>query len=170
MRPSNLSIIGTFLIRLLQPQFSGSKMEVHVHLKNTFPGGIGNRRITFDYNLWFASYPSPGLPIRDCAGSSNNFAQMCPKLSVVHVTAKAIFERWYLVPGLRPFGPRVNCPYASTTLTVHTTTISQLPCNFFSRMAPHFFDNILLNLANSGGGPILKSKAIEDKAAYLGRR
>jgi len=24
--------------------FSGSKMEVHVHLKNTFPGGIGNQR------------------------------------------------------------------------------------------------------------------------------
>jgi len=35
-------------------------MEVHVHLKNTFPGGIGNRRIRFGYNPWFASHPSPG--------------------------------------------------------------------------------------------------------------
>ena len=42
-----------------ETQFSGSKMEVHVHLKNACPGGIGNRRITFSYNLWFASHPSP---------------------------------------------------------------------------------------------------------------
>jgi len=34
-------------------------MEVHVHLKNAFPGGIGNRRITFGYNLWFASHRDP---------------------------------------------------------------------------------------------------------------
>ena len=31
------------------------------------------------------------------------------------MTAKAIFERWYLVPGLGPFGARVNCPYAPTS-------------------------------------------------------
>jgi len=37
-----------------------AQMEVHVHLKNTFPGGIGNRRITSGYNLWFASHPSSG--------------------------------------------------------------------------------------------------------------
>jgi len=30
-----------------ETQFSGSKMQAHVHLKNTFPGGIGNRRIRF---------------------------------------------------------------------------------------------------------------------------
>jgi len=34
------------------------QMEVNVHLENAFPGGIGNRRITFGYNLWFASHPS----------------------------------------------------------------------------------------------------------------
>jgi len=39
-----------------ETQFSGSKMEVQVHLKNAFPGGIGNRRISFGYNLWF-SFP-----------------------------------------------------------------------------------------------------------------
>jgi len=43
-----------------ETQFSGSKMEVHVHLKNAFPGGIGNQRIiTFGYKLWFAFHPSP---------------------------------------------------------------------------------------------------------------
>ena len=30
------------------------------------------------------------------------------------MTAKAIFERLYLIPGLGPFGLRVNCPYAPT--------------------------------------------------------
>jgi len=34
----------------------------------------------------------PGLPIRDCAGSSNNPAQMCPKLSAIDVTEKTFFE------------------------------------------------------------------------------
>ena len=41
-----------------ETQFSGSKMQAHVHLKNAFPGGIGNRRIRFGYNLWFASHSS----------------------------------------------------------------------------------------------------------------
>ena len=39
-------------------QFLGSKIEVHVDLKNAFLGGIGNRRITFGFNLWFAFHPS----------------------------------------------------------------------------------------------------------------
>jgi len=89
---------------------------------------------------FLVSIPSrlPGLPIRDCAGSSNSLAQMRPKLSTTNVTAEVIFERLYLVPGLGPFGPRVNGPYVSTTPTVHPTTISRLPCNFFPRMDPHF--------------------------------
>jgi len=53
-----------------ETQFSGSRIEFHVHLKNAFPGGIGNRRTVwlqslvclppFGYNLWFASHPSIG--------------------------------------------------------------------------------------------------------------
>jgi len=35
-----------------------AQMEVQVHLKNAFPGGIGNRRISFGYNLRFASHTS----------------------------------------------------------------------------------------------------------------
>ena len=51
--------------RIQETQFSGSKMQVHVHLKNSFPGWIGNqwiinRWITFGYNLWFASHTSAG--------------------------------------------------------------------------------------------------------------
>jgi len=41
-----------------ETQLSGSKMEVHVHLKNAFPCGIWNWAIIWDYYLWFASHPS----------------------------------------------------------------------------------------------------------------
>jgi len=41
-----------------ETQFSRSKIEIHVHLKNAFPGGIRKRRIMLVYNLWFASHPS----------------------------------------------------------------------------------------------------------------
>jgi len=41
----------------------------------------------------------PGLSIRDCARSPNNLVRWCPKLSATDLTARAIFERLYLVPG-----------------------------------------------------------------------
>jgi len=51
------------------------------------------------------------------------------KLSAIDVIAKAFFERLYLVLGLSPFEPRVNCPY---TPTAHSKVISRFLCNFFS--------------------------------------
>jgi len=65
-------------------QFSGSNMEVHVHLKNAFPGGIGNRRIRFGYNLWFASHPSTAAEVDKIAqvlgcnngGGGGNFSKI----------------------------------------------------------------------------------------------
>jgi len=56
----------------------------------------------------------PGLPIRDCAGSCNRSEHMRTTVSAVYVTAKAFFERLYLVSGLSPFEPRVKCPCAPT--------------------------------------------------------
>ena len=56
----------------------------------------------------------PGLPIRDCAKSCNNREHTETQLSAIHVTAKAFFERLYLVLRLNPFEPRVKCPYAPT--------------------------------------------------------
>ena len=79
----------------------------------------------------------PGLSIRDCAGSSNNLAQMRPKLSAIDMTGKTFFERLYLVLGLRKFAPGVNRPYAPTTPTNHCTPIyvqffsPEWPLNFF---------------------------------------
>jgi len=81
----------------------------------------------------------PGLPIRDCARGCNKREHTRTQLSAIDVTAKVFFERLYLVPGMGTFGPWVNCPSALTTPTVHYTTISRFPCNFFPRMAPNFF-------------------------------
>jgi len=56
----------------------------------------------------------PGLPLGYCAGSFNNLVPRDTKLSAIDLTAKVFFERVYLVLGLSPFEPRVNCPYAPT--------------------------------------------------------
>ena len=77
-----------------------------------------------------------GLPFRDCARSCNNCDSRRLKLCAIHVTEKAIFERFYLVLGLVPFGPSINCSYAPTTLTVPTKTISGFPCKL---SGPSFF-------------------------------
>jgi len=46
-----------------ETQFSGSKNGCLRSSEKCFPSGIGNRRIEFGYNLWFASHPSSGQPI-----------------------------------------------------------------------------------------------------------
>ena len=57
---------------------------------------------------------------RDCADSCNSFVQTCTTVSAKHLTAKkerqakTVFERLYLVVGLRKFAPWVNCPCAAT--------------------------------------------------------
>jgi len=79
-----------------------------------------------------------GVPIRDCATGCTNRGQSWSMMSAIDVTAKIFFERLYLVIGLRKIAPWVNCPYARTAPTVHSTTISRFPYNFFPRMAPHF--------------------------------
>ena len=52
---------------------------------------------------------------------------------------KLFFERLYLVPGMGTFGPWVNCSYAPTTPTFHSTTISWFLCDFFFTNGPPFF-------------------------------
>jgi len=81
----------------------------------------------------------PGLPIRDCARGCNNRGQSRPIMSAIHVTEKTFFVKLYLILGLRKIALCVNCPYALTTLTVHSTSISRFLCNFFPQMASHFF-------------------------------
>jgi len=78
----------------------------------------------------------PGLP-RDYARSHNNRVTGRAKLSAIDVTAKAFFERLYLVLGLSLFGLRVNCPYTHTP-TAHSPAISRFLCNFFQG-GPSFF-------------------------------
>jgi len=54
------------------------------------------------------------------------------------MSAKTFFERLYLVLELRKNVLCVSCPYAPTTLPIHSTTITQFLGNFFPRMAPQF--------------------------------
>ena len=93
----------------------------------------------------------PGLRIRDCTRDCNNCVHMRAQISAIDVTKKILFQRLYLVSGMSTFGPWVDCPYAPTTPTIHNTTISRNLCNFFPRMAPHFFGHHDLpsNLAKS---------------------
>jgi len=103
----------------------------------------------------FEKYPTPprehGLPIRDCAKGCNNFCHARLQMNARDVTKKILFERLYLVAGMGTFGLRVNCPYATTNLTVHHKNISRFWCAFFPRMAPHFVGHHDLpsNLAES---------------------
>jgi len=85
---------------------------------------------------------------------------MCPKPRAIDVTAKAIFERLYLVPGLGPFGLRVNCPYASTLPTVHSKTVSRFSGKFNSRTAPHFLGQ------HDSPSNLAESRYPQHKASY----
>jgi len=59
-----------------------------------------------------------------------------PKLSAIAVAEKTLFERLYLVPGLRKFAPWVNCPYAPTTPTIHFYNYFSISVQFFSPNGP----------------------------------
>jgi len=93
----------------------------------------------------------PELHISDCARGCNHRDQSWPMLHAIDVTANTFFERLYLVPGLREIALWVNCLFACTIPTVQPTTIARFLCNFFLRMAPHFFgnDDSQSNLAKS---------------------
>ena len=80
----------------------------------------------------------PGFPIRDCARGCTHRGQSRSMMSAIDVTPKTLFERLYLVLGMGTFGSWVNCNYAPTTPTVHSTTISRFSYNFFPRMVSHF--------------------------------
>ena len=82
-----------------------------------------------------------GLPVRDCAGSPNNPASKCPKLSATDVTAKTIFEHFV-------FGSRTApiCALYHHSLCIHTPTAHSAAISRFSafsskkvpRVAPQF--------------------------------
>jgi len=111
---------------------SGSRdVSRHTSLKSTYVSRSWHRSWHVRRVPWF--------PIRDCARGCNNCVHTRPLMSAIDVTKKLLFERLYLVPGMGTFGPWVNCPYAPTTPTVHSTIISRFTCNFFTRAAPHCF-------------------------------
>jgi len=72
------------------------------------------------------------------------------KVSAIHMTAKARFERLYLVSGLGTLGPFVTMPSAPTFPPLALRLFLDL-CAIFSRVAPQFFcqQNSPNNLAES---------------------
>jgi len=85
----------------------------------------------------------PRVSIRDCAGSPNNRAVRCPKLSAIRVTAKTIFERLVLFPGTRHFAPFVTMPCAPTPLPFTLQLFLGFPVfsiKFFPRGVPQKCD------------------------------
>jgi len=54
------------------------------------------------------------------------------------MTTKAIFERLYFIAGLRPFEPRVNCPYAPTPPPLTHQLFLDF-CAIFFTSGPSFF-------------------------------
>jgi len=73
----------------------------------------------------------------NCAGSSNNLVPRGIKLSAIDVTAKAFFERLYLVLGVSPFEPEstvLTHPHPHCSLNSYFSISVQ----FFSQLAPHF--------------------------------
>jgi len=66
----------------------------------------------------------PGLPIQDYTASPNNYFPWPPRLSTVHVIDKAIFERFYLVPGQTPIYALFQHSFFAHTPTAHVATIS----------------------------------------------
>ena len=112
---------------------------ITINIFTTSPGVPGMFNVTTCTRMHSHATRVPGLPIRDCAGSSKNLAQMCPKLSAIDMTGKTFFERLYLVPGLGTFGPGVNCPCAPTPPHFNW----QLFLDFYEWMAHHFFSSTI---------------------------
>ena len=104
----------------------------------------------------------PGLPIRDCTGSSNNLVPRIDKVSAIDVTAKASFDRLYLVSCWGTIGKichHVLCAPGHIP-TSHTVTISRFRCLSFKPWPLNVCVSMIrLVIWTSPGTPILGSWA-----------
>jgi len=85
----------------------------------------------------------PRVSITDCAGSPNNRAVRCPKLSAIRLTAKTIFERWVLFPGTCHLAPLVTMPSVPTPPPFTLQQFLGFPVfsfNFVTRVVPQKCD------------------------------
>jgi len=101
----------------------------------------------------------PGLPRRDYAGGHNNCIPRRSKMIAIDVTAKILFERLYLVSGLRqfmPFSPWPRRPHPHRSLhdyfLISVKYFSPVACQFFFVSTIHqviWQHNLPSNLAES---------------------
>jgi len=89
---------------------------------------------------------TPGLPIKDCVGSLNNFVPRRPDLSATDLTAKTIFELLYLNSFWKTIGKICHHVLSAHTPIVHVEAISRF-VQFSPRVAPQLLcqhDSILV--------------------------
>ena len=85
----------------------------------------------------YGAVEGTGTPYWELCGKLQHLVPRGTKLSAIDMTAKAFFERLYLVLGLSPFEPRVNCPYAPTPPLLTQQLFLDLRA-IFSRSGPSF--------------------------------
>ena len=93
----------------------------------------------------------PGLPIRNCADISNNLLQWGAEVSAIHVTENMIFERLYLVSGLRNIALFFTMPSAPTSPPLALQIFLDFCAIFFPIASQSFFPAIRQVIFSSPG-------------------
>jgi len=91
-----------------------AQIKVHVHPKNTFPGGIGNRRIMFVYNFWVASHPSSEYNLAEISESeTSKWSRLVGHVETSQKDLKIV-----------SLNPQNNSIGSTTTISLHSFFLS----------------------------------------------
>jgi len=150
-RPESMKLtcqFRRFLARTLRPVHTSLGKSVSVSLRRT---GL-TLEVIWPSPATLASTRVPGLPIRDCARSSNNLVPRGAKLSAIDVTLKVFFQRLYWFQDWAHLSPESTVrvlPHPHCSLNNYFSISVQ----FFSDVTPHFLSahDSPSNLAKSRG-------------------
>jgi len=111
------------------------------HFSTTECGDIGGMRGSepHAFRTWVQE-----VHIRDDAGGHSNCVptRRC-KMSAIFMTAKAMFERLYLIPGLVPICALCHHALGAHTPTAHALAISRILYNFFPKWPLNYHLSII---------------------------
>jgi len=129
------------------------------HFSTTECGDIGGMRGSepHAFRTWVQE-----VHIRDDAGGHSNCVptRRC-KMSAIFMTAKAMFERLYLIPGLVPICALCHHALGAHTPTAHALAISRILYNFFPKWPLNIISASFIKLS----GPM---RGYRDWARLLG--